>query len=141
MLASPTGASRDHDQSVVKPLGKTRYGRGKQQQDRRESDSLVSLSALTMARHHESPETLKGTPMSTNRPRFPILTMRRTPRCAPFCDLTHIDQIRRKAIRTALIERDPNTSPLPALEAIAGSTLRVRRECPTGFLWKTWNRR
>ena len=31
-----------------------------------------------------------------------------------------------------------NYLPERGLEAIAGSTSRVRLECPTGFLWKTW---
>jgi hypothetical protein len=45
---------------------------------------------------------------------------------------------RQKGIRRALIERAPNSSRPLGLEAIAEPTLRVRSECPTGFLWKTW---
>jgi len=51
--------------SVFKPWGRTRYGRKQQLQERRESTSLMSLSPITMAKHHESPQTLGGTPMST----------------------------------------------------------------------------
>ncbi len=50
--------------SVFKPWGRTRYGRRKQQEARKNA-SLMSPSPVMLAKLHESPEMLGGMPMST----------------------------------------------------------------------------
>lgn len=54
--------------SVFKPWGRTGYGRRKQQQERRESASLTSVSPIMPAKHHDLGATPTSTPPTVSDP-------------------------------------------------------------------------